>query len=48
MRISRLLFLPLLCTLMLLTACSEYTAVLKSNDYEYKYEAAKALYAEGH
>ena len=45
---SRLIFIPLLCALMVLTACSEYSNVLKSNDYEYKYEAAKALYAEGH
>ena len=41
-------FLSVLCALLLLTACSEYTNVLKSNDYEYRYEAAKALYAEGH
>ena len=33
---------------MLLESCSEYSNVLKSNDYEYKYEAAKALYANGH
>lgn len=45
---SRLIFLPLLLVLMMLSACSEYSAVLKSNDYEYKYEAAKALYADGH
>lgn len=45
---SRLIILPLLCALMLLAACTEYSAVLKSNDYEYKYEAAKALYADGH
>ena len=45
---SRLLFLPLLCAMMLLGACTEYSAVLKSNDYEYRYEAAKALYADGH
>lgn len=44
---SRLIFLPLLCALMLLAACSEYSAVLKCDDYEYKYETAKALYAEG-
>ena len=43
-----LIFLPLLCAMLLLASCSEYSAVLKSNDYEYKYEAAKALYAEGH
>ncbi len=40
--------LPLLCALLLLTSCSEYTNVLKSNDYEYRYEAAKALYTDGH
>lgn len=34
--------------MLLLSSCSEYSNVLKSNDYEYKYEAAKALYAEGH
>ena len=45
---SRLFFLPLLCAMMLLGACTEYSAVLKSNDYEYRYEAAKALYADGH
>lgn len=45
---SRLFFVPLILVLMILTACSEYSAVLKSNDYEYKYEAAKALYADGH
>ncbi len=42
--------LPLLiavCSL-LLHSCSEYSTVLKSNDYEYRYEAAKALYANGH
>ena len=45
---SLLIFLPLLLVLTMLSACSEYSAVLKSNDYEYKYEAAKALYADGH
>lgn len=44
---SRLFFLPLLLVLTMLTACSEFSAVLKSVDYEYKYEAAKALYADG-
>lgn len=47
MRNSRLFFLPLLLVLTMLTACSEFSAVLKSDDYEYKYEAAKALYADG-
>lgn len=45
---SRLIFLPLLLVLTMLSACSEFSAVLKSDDYEYKYEAAKALYADGH
>ena len=45
---SRLIFHPLLLVLTMLSACSEYSAVLKSNDYEYRYEAAKALYADGH
>ena len=40
--------LSVLCALLLLTACSEYTNVLKTGDYEYRYEAAKALYVEGH
>lgn len=48
MKKARLLFLPLLCALMMLASCSEYTAVLKSKDYEYRYETAKALYAQGH
>ncbi len=30
-----------------LASCNEYTALLKSTDTEYKYEAAKQLYAEG-
>lgn len=31
-----------------LTGCGEYNAVQKTADYEYKYEAAKANFAEGH
>lgn len=30
-----------------LTSCGEYQALLKSADYEYRYEAAKAYFAEG-
>ena len=30
-----------------LTSCGEYNKLLKSTDYEYKYEAAKASYAKG-
>ncbi len=48
MRTHRLLILLLALCSLLLESCSEYSAVLKSNDYEYKYEAAKALYAGGH
>lgn len=33
--------------LCLLSSCSEYNKVLKSADYEYKYEAAKAFFTEG-
>ena len=45
MRSVRLL-LPALCALFM--SCTEYSNVLKTGDYEYKYEAAKALYADGH
>ena len=31
----------------LLTGCGEYSAVQKSADYDYRYEVAKANYAEG-
>ena len=48
MRMRRLYSLLFAACFLLLGSCSEYTAVLKSSDYEYKYEAAKALYADGH
>lgn len=32
---------------LMLSSCGEYQALLKSSDYEYRYEAAKAYYAEG-
>lgn len=48
MSMSRFLILLFAPCFMLLESCSEYSNVLKSNDYEYKYEAAKALYANGH
>ena len=32
----------------LLSSCNETNNLLKSSDFEYKYEAAKQLYAEGH
>lgn len=37
-----------LCTgLFLLTSCNQYNNVLKSNDYEYKYEVAKECFVKG-
>ena len=48
MRRIQLLFLLLATFSLLFVSCSEYTAVLKSNDYEYRYETAKALYMDGH
>lgn len=48
MRRIQLLFLLLAICSLLFVSCSEYTAVLKSNDYEYRYETAKALYMDGH
>lgn len=44
----RRLFLLLVPCSLLFVSCSEYASVYKSNDYEYKYEEAKALYASGH
>ena len=48
MSMSRRIFLLLATCSLLFVSCTEYSNVLKSNDYEYKYEAAKALYASGH
>ena len=31
----------------MLSSCGEYNKLLKSSDYEYKYEAAKASFAKG-
>lgn len=39
--------LSLLMALTLLTGCSGYNKVLKSSDYDYRYEFAKALYIDG-
>lgn len=36
-----------LLTAFLLSSCGEYSKVLKSTDYEYKYEAAKSYFAKG-
>lgn len=37
----------LACSLCLLSACGEYSKVMKTADYEYKYEAAKACFVKG-
>lgn len=37
-----------LTTLLALSSCGEYTALQKSTDYEYRYEAAKAYFVDGH
>lgn len=34
-------------SVLLVSGCGEYTRIQKTQDYEYKYEAAKALYIEG-
>lgn len=39
--------LTLLLAVFVLTSCGQYLAVQKSKDYEYRYEYAKAAYAEG-
>lgn len=41
------IFLGVLCGTLLLTSCNEYNQVLKTTNSEYKYEAAKAFFAEG-
>lgn len=47
MKKPQLLILLLAAFSLLFVSCGEYTTVLKSNDYEFRYEAAKALYAQG-
>lgn len=37
----------LFASVLLVSGCGEYTRIQKTQDYEYKYEAAKALYIEG-
>lgn len=37
----------ILLALVALTSCSEFNSVLKSDDYDYKYEAAKTYYTKG-
>ena len=39
--------LSILFLTLLLTSCGEYNKLLKSTDYEYKYEAAKTYFAKG-
>lgn len=44
---KRTLIIALLAAAMGLTSCGEYNKLLKSTDYEYKYEAAKSYFAKG-
>ena len=39
--------LPIVCVAMVLVSCGKYDSIVKTQDYEYKYEAAKQYYAEG-
>ncbi len=41
------LLLTLTCAALTLTSCGEFQALEKSQDYEYRYEAAKAYFVEG-
>ncbi|MCD8165369.1 MAG: outer membrane protein assembly factor BamD, partial [Bacteroides sp.] len=34
-------------SVIILSSCGEYNKLLKTNDYEYKYEAAKSYFAKG-
>ncbi|MBR5477965.1 MAG: outer membrane protein assembly factor BamD [Bacteroidaceae bacterium] len=43
---KRAVYILLLCVVAL-TSCDTYNKVYKSNDYDYRYEAAKAYYLEG-
>lgn len=45
---SRVISSVLVSVSLLLTGCSGYNAILKSNDYDAKYELGKNLYIEGH
>ena len=45
-RMRRLLYILLL-AVVALTSCSTYNKVYKTNDYDYRYETAKAYYLEG-
>lgn len=40
--------LILLLIIPFLTGCGDYNSVIKTSDFEYKYEAAKGYYTEGH
>ena len=40
-------FLPIVCVAMVLVSCGKYDSIVKTQDYEYKYAAAKQYYAEG-
>ncbi len=39
--------LPFVAAILLLASCGNYSKILKTNDFDYKYEMAKQYYAEG-
>ena len=43
---KQIVFVPLLALLLLASGCGEYNKVLKSNDYNYKYEYAKKAFEQ--
>lgn len=47
MKKNLILTLSVLAIVVLLSSCGEYNKLLKSTDYEYKYEAAKNYFAKG-
>ena len=47
MKFKPLRHILFLCILVILTGCSEYSYLYKSNDFRYKYEIAKTYYALG-
>lgn len=47
-RMINIRFFLCLFVMVSLTSCGEYSALVKSNDYDYKYEAAKSYFMDGH
>lgn len=47
MFMNRLILITSACALAMLVSCNNYNQVMKTQDYEYKYETAKQYFAEG-